>query len=57
VHRHAAEQRAPRLLGQFMGARVLGAEALELARHQVIERHIHAILPDSRPCLRPSSRW
>ena len=54
VHRHAAEQRVLRLLGERVGARVLGAEALELAGHQLIKRHRSAILPDSRPCLRPS---
>ena len=39
VHRHAAEQRVLRLLAERVGARVLGAEALELAGHQVVERH------------------
>ena len=37
VHGHAAEQRAPRLLRQGERARVLGAEALELAGHQIID--------------------
>jgi hypothetical protein len=55
-----------------VGARVLGAEALELAGHQLIERHDRdrarkrrrsrcgsalAAAVDSRPCLRPSSCW
>jgi hypothetical protein len=47
VHRDAAQQGAPRLLGERLGPRVLGPEALELARHQVLERHRPAIV-DSR---------
>jgi hypothetical protein len=37
VHRHAAEQVAARLLGQLERARVLGAEALELAGRQLVD--------------------
>jgi hypothetical protein len=37
VHRDAAEQRAPRLLGELERARVLRAEALQLPGHQLLD--------------------